>query len=255
MFDTHAHVQDAVFDADREAMLARARDANVTRIMTIGTDLADSRRAQTTAAEHGLDYAIGIHPHEAQDAPADIAAALDAIVAEGVRPPTAIGEIGLDFYYSHSPKDVQQRVLAGQLRYALDRDLPAVFHQREAFDEFVAIVRIVAAGPLRGVVHCFTGEPEQARLLVDEFDLRLGIGGVLTFKTAQNVRDSVLAVGLDKLILETDCPYLAPVPHRGRRNEPAFMAATAGLLAKLFETTVEDVISRTSKTARALLGE
>ena len=255
MFDTHAHVQDAVFDPDRAAMLARAREAGVTRIMTIGTDLSDSRRAQATAAEYGLDYAIGIHPHEAEDAPREIAAALDALVAEGTRPPTAIGEMGLDFYYSHSPKEAQQRVLIEQLRYALDRKLPAVFHQRDAFDDFVAILRTVAAGPVRGVVHCFTGEPEQARLLVDEFDLRLGIGGVLTFKTAQNVRDSVIAVGLDNLILETDCPYLAPVPHRGRRNEPAFMAATAALLAKLFETTVEDVVERTGGTARTLLGE
>jgi TatD DNase family protein len=255
MFDTHAHVQDAVFDADRKEMLARARAAGVTRIMTIGTDIADSRRAQATAAAYGLKYAIGIHPHEAEDAPEDIAAALDAVVADGAAPPAAIGEMGLDYYYEHSPKDTQRRVLVAQLAYALERDLPAVFHQRDAFDDFVAIVRDVAAGPVRGVVHCFTGEPDQARTLVDAFGLRLGIGGVLTFKTAQNVRDSVLAVGLDKLILETDCPYLAPVPHRGRRNEPAFMAATAELLAKLFETTVDDVVSRTDETARALLGD
>jgi TatD DNase family protein len=162
--------------------------------------------------------------------------------------------MGLDFYYEHSPKDAQRRVLIAQLAYARKRNLPAVFHQRDAFDDFVAIVRETASGPVRGVVHCFTGEPAQARVLVDEFDLRLGIGGVLTFKNAQNVRDSVLAVGLDKLILETDCPYLAPIPHRGRRNEPAFMAATVALLAKLFETTVADVVSRTDETARALLG-
>ena len=254
MFDTHAHIHDAVFDPDRDAMLARAREAGVTRIMTIGTDLADSRRAQATAADHGLDYAIGIHPHEAEDAPEDVAAALDAIVAQGARPPSAIGEMGLDFYYEHSPKDAQRRVLIAQLTYARARNLPAVFHQRDAFDDFVAIVRETTSGPVRGVVHCFTGEPDQARVLVEEFDLRLGIGGVLTFKNAQNVRDSVLAVGLDKLILETDCPYLAPIPHRGRRNEPAFMAATVALLAQLFETTVADIVSRTDVTARALFG-
>ncbi len=254
MFDTHAHIQDAVFDPDRAAMLERAREAGVTRIMTIGTDIADSRRAQLTAAECGLDYAIGIHPHEAEDAPEDIAAAFDAIVAQGARPPSAIGEMGLDYFYEHSPKEAQRRVMTAQLAYARERTLPVVFHQRDAFKDFTRILRDTTNGPLRGVVHCFTGEPEQARILVDEFGLRLGIGGVLTFKNAQNVRDSVLAVGLDKLILETDCPYLAPIPHRGRRNEPAFMAATAALLAKLFETTVDDVIHRTDVTARALLG-
>ena len=255
MFDTHAHIQDAVFDPDRVEMLARAREAGVTRIMTIGTDLADSRRAQATAAEFGLDYAIGIHPHEAEDAPEDIAAAFDAVVAEGARPPSAIGELGLDYFYEHSPKEAQRRVMIAQVAYARERDLPLVFHQRDAFEDFVSILRGTVSGPLRGVVHCFTGEPEHARILVDEFDLKLGIGGVLTFKNAQNVRDSVLAVGLEKLILETDCPYLAPIPHRGRRNEPAFMAATAALLAKLFQTTVEDVVERTDATARALLGD
>ena len=252
MFDTHAHVHDTVFDPDREAMLGRARAAGVARIMTIGTDLDDSRRAQATATAHGLDYAIGIHPHEAQSAPADIARALDAIAAAGSRPPVAIGEMGLDYFYEHSPKDVQRRVLIEQLTYARERGLPAVFHQRYAFDDFAALLRSVAGGSIRGVVHCFTGDPAQARLLVDEFDLRLGIGGVLTFKTAQSVRDSVLEVGLDRLILETDCPYLAPVPHRGRRNEPAFMLATATLLARLFETTLDDVVSRTGETARIL---
>ena len=255
MFDTHAHIQDAVFDPDRVEMLARAREAGVTRIMTIGTDLADSRLAQATAAEFGLDYAIGIHPHEAEDAPEDIAAAFDAVVAEGARPPSAIGELGLDYFYEHSPKEAQRRVMIAQVAYARERDLPLVFHQRDAFEDFVSILRGTVSGPLRGVVHCFTGEPEHARILVDEFDLKLGIGGVLTFKNAQNVRDSVLAVGLEKLILETDCPYLAPIPHRGRRNEPAFMAATAALLAKLFQTTVEDVVERTDATARALLGD
>jgi len=254
MFDTHAHVHDAVFDVDRDDMLARAREAGVARIMTIGTDLADSRRAQAAAAEHALDYAIGIHPHEAVHAPLDIATELDAIVAQGTRAPTAIGEMGLDYFYAHSPKHAQRRVLCAQLSYARERDLPAVFHQRDAFEDFVTVLRQFAPG-IRGVVHCFTGEPAQARTLVDEFGLRLGIGGVLTFKSAQNVRDSVFAVGLDKLILETDCPYLAPVPHRGRRNEPAFMGATAALLAQLFETTIEQVVSRTDQTARTLFGE
>jgi TatD DNase family protein len=255
MFDTHAHVQDAAFDEDRDAVLARAAAAGVERILTIGTDLADSRRAAATAARYGLDYAIGIHPHEAKDAPADIGAAFDALVGGAERPPHAVGEMGLDYFYDHSPRDAQRRVLVAQLRYARERGWPAVFHQRDAFDDFVAILRDEAAAPLRGVVHCFTGNAEQARLLVGEFGLRLGIGGVLTFKTAGGLREAVLAVGLEHVVLETDCPYLAPVPHRGSRNEPAFVAATAARLAALFEVTADAVVTRTNSTARSLFGE
>lgn len=254
MFDTHAHIHDPVFDEDREAVLARARQSGVGRIMTIGTDLADSVRAQSAAARYGLDYAIGIHPHEAKDAPADVAAALDAVVAAGARPPHAIGEMGLDFYYNHSPRDAQRRVLVEQLRYARERGLPAVFHQRDAFDEFAAVLRDERATPLRGVVHCFTGDTRQARVLVEEFGLLLGIGGVLTFKSAGVLRDAVKAVGLEHLVLETDCPYLAPEPHRGRRNEPAFVAATAVRLAMLFDTTIDAVVARTTSTAQSLFG-
>jgi TatD DNase family protein len=254
MFDTHAHIHDPAFDTDRDDMLARARAAGVDRIMTIGTDLEDSRRAQTVAHRYGLFYAIGIHPHEAESAPADVAAALDAVIATGTSPPRAIGEMGLDYYYNHSPKDAQRRVLEQQLRFARERGLPAVFHQRDAFADFVAILREEPAGSVRGVVHCFTGSPAEAELLVGAFGLRLGIGGVATFKNAQNVRDAVVAVGLEHIILETDCPYLAPIPHRGSRNEPAFMSATAAHLADLFSISTAELTARTSATANALFG-
>ena len=252
MFDTHAHVHDPAFDPDRDAMLARARAAGIDRMMTIGTHLEDSRRAQATALAHGIDYAIGIHPHEAKDAPDDIAAAFDALIAGAQRPPLAIGEMGLDFHYDHSPRDAQQRVFEEQLAYARARDLPAVFHLREAFEPFFAIAR-ANGGKQRGIVHCFTGDATDARTAVEEFGLYLGIGGVVTFKNAQKVRDAVLAVGLEAIVLETDCPYLAPVPHRGERNEPAFLLSTASVIAELFGTTTEDVRTRTTANAVALL--
>ena len=162
--------------------------------------------------------------------------------------------MGLDYYYDHSPRELQRSVLETQLAYARSRDLPAVFHQRDAFDDFVSVLRSAAPDGVRGVVHCFTGDVAQARLLVEEFGLRLGIGGVVTFKGAQELRDAVLGVGLEHVILETDAPYLAPVPHRGRRNEPAFVAATAAALAALFGTSVVAVAERTSENARALFG-
>jgi TatD DNase family protein len=255
MFDTHAHIQDPAFDADRADMLARARDAGVDRIMTIGTDIEDSRRAQAVARQHGLTYALGIHPHEAAGAPGDIEEAFEAVIAAGTAPPRAIGEMGLDYFYDHSPREAQRRVLVAQLRFARKHDLAAVFHQRDAFEDFVEVLRREASGPMRGVVHCFTGSPAEARTLVDEFGLHLGIGGVATFKNAQNVRDAVVAVGLDNIVLETDCPYLAPVPHRGSRNEPAFMAATADRVAALFSLPAAEVASRTAATALALFGD
>jgi TatD DNase family protein len=254
MFDTHAHIHDAVFDADRPEMLARARAAGVARIISVGTDIATSTAAREVAERYGLEFAIGIHPHEAQDAPADVAAALDELLAAGAARPRAIGEMGLDYFYDHSPRDVQRRVFVDQLRFARARALPAIFHQRDAFDDFVAVLAEAGDG-IRGVVHCFTGTAAQALRLTGEFGLYLGIGGVATFKTAQDVRDAVEAVGLDRIILETDCPYLAPVPYRGKRNEPAFMAATAALLAGIFDTPASEIAARTTANAVALFGE
>jgi len=254
MFDTHAHIHAAAFDDDREAVLARAKAAGVTRIMTVGCDLADSERARDIAHACDLDYTIGVHPHEAIDAPADLAAAFDTLVAGAARPPRAIGEIGLDYFYDHSPRDVQRSVLASQLHYALERRYPVVFHQRDAFDDFARVLRSEARTGLRGVVHCFSGDADQARLLVSEFGLQLGIGGVVTFKTAGNVRDAVRAVGLDAIVLETDCPYLAPVPHRGKRNEPAFLASTTAFVASLLDLPEDVVVARTNATATALFG-
>jgi TatD DNase family protein len=253
MFDTHAHIHDPAFDDDRDAMLARANDAGVTRIMTIGTDVPDSARAQAAALRYGLDYAIGIHPHEAESAPDDVAAAFDGLVATAERPPRAIGEMGLDYYYDHSPRDVQRTVLVSQLAYARERDLPAIYHQRDAFDDFVAVLREHGTG-IRGVVHCFTGNAEQAKVFTSEFGLKLGIGGVATFKNAGALRDAIVAVGLDHVILETDCPYLAPVPYRGKRNEPAFVAATAETLATLFAIPANEIVARTTDNAEGLFG-
>lgn len=252
MIDTHAHIHDPKFDEDRDAMLARALAAGVETIVTIGTDLDDSDRALKAAETYGLHASIGIHPHEAIDAPADIAAAFDALRARYNTAPLAIGETGLDYYYDHSPRDAQQRVLRAQLTYAREHDLPIIFHQRDATEDFVAILRDAFAPPMRGVIHCFTGTAGEAQIFVNEFGLKLGIGGVSTFKTAQGVRDAIAAVGIGPLILETDCPYLAPIPHRGKRNEPAFMIETAKTVATTLGLSLEETIAATTRTARGL---
>ena len=235
-------------------MLERARDAGVDTIVTVGTDLADSERAVRTAETYGLLATIGIHPHEAKDAPADIAAAFDGLRA-GLAPIVAIGETGLDYHYNYSPAEDQRRVMRAQIAYARAAALPVVFHQREAFDDFVAILREEwDRATMRGVVHCFTGDAAQATTFVKEFGMLLGIGGVVTFKTAEGLRDAVRTVGLAPIIMETDCPYLAPVPYRGKRNEPAFLVESAGAVANLLGRSPADIAAATNATARELFG-
>ncbi|MGD0052231.1 MAG: TatD family hydrolase [Vulcanimicrobiaceae bacterium] len=255
MIDTHTHVHDRAFDEDRDAMLARARNAGVDHIVTVGCDLDDSRRACAVAEADDLVATIGVHPHEAKDAPADLPAAFDGLRERYGERIVAVGETGLDYHYDHSPRAVQRAVLTAQLAYARERGLPLIFHQREAHDDFVAALRDGYDGTTqRGIVHCFTGTAEQAQLFVGEFGLRLGIGGVLTFKTAQGLREAVVAVGLDPLVLETDCPYLAPVPYRGQRNEPAYLPATARTLAEVLGVDLATVVARTDANARGVFG-
>ncbi|HEV7180112.1 MAG TPA: TatD family hydrolase [Candidatus Baltobacteraceae bacterium] len=250
MIDTHAHVHDKAFDDDRAAVFARARDAGITQIVNVGCDIADSQRALSVAAEFDVHASAGIHPHEAKDAPADLGSAFAPLLSDPRV--IAIGETGLDYYYDHSPRDMQQTVLRAQLRLARERDLPVIFHHRDAYDDFIAILREEFRPGMRGVVHCFTGDAAQARTYVDEFGLLLGIGGVVTFKTAQALRDAVCAVGLPAIVLETDCPYLAPVPHRGARNEPAYVTASAAKVADILATPVERVAEITDRNARDL---
>ncbi|MBV9333365.1 MAG: TatD family hydrolase [Candidatus Eremiobacteraeota bacterium] len=250
MIDTHCHVHDKQFDGDRDAVVARARDAGVTAMITIGEDVADSRRAIAIAEPYEISVAVGIHPHEAKNASPDAVAELRALLdAPGV---IAIGETGLDYYYDHSPREAQAAVLRTQIRLAREVGLPVVFHHRDAFADFCAILREEWRDEMRGVVHCFTGTAAQARTFIGEFDLYLGIGGVLTFPNASGLREAVVEAGPGKLVLETDCPYLAPVPMRGKRNEPSFVAHTAAKLGELLGMAQDDLIAATDENAKTL---
>lgn len=250
LIDTHAHVHDKAFNEDRDAVLARMRDAGIATAISVGCDLADSQRALDAAKHYGIYASVGIHPHEAEDAPDDIAAAFAPFLEDDRV--VAIGETGLDYYYDHSPRDVQREVLRKQLRLARERNMPVIFHHRDAYDDFVSILREEWRPGMRGVIHCFTGDAEQAKTYAGEFGMYLGIGGVITFKSAQPVRDAVAQVGIEKLVLETDCPYLAPVPHRGQRNEPAYVSVTASRVAELLSLSPADVASITTRNAHTL---
>jgi TatD DNase family protein len=250
LVDTHAHIHDKAFDADRDAVVQRMRDAGVETAVTVGCDIADSARALEAAKSYELYASVGIHPHQAKDAPEDIAAAFERFLANDRV--IAIGETGLDYYYQHSPREAQQRVLRAQLALARERNYPVIFHHRDAFEDFVAILRDEWQESMRGIIHCFTGDTQQAQTYVREFGMKLGIGGVITFKSAHSIRDAVKSVGLEHLILETDCPYLAPVPHRGQRNEPAYVWVTAHALAQLLDVTPQVVAAVTTTSAQSL---
>ncbi len=250
MTDTHCHVHDAAFDADRAETIARATAAGVRRLVTVGCDIADSARAIAAAERFGLRATAGIHPHEAKDAPADLASAFAPLLDRKVV--VAIGETGLDYYYDHSPRDAQAAVLRAQIRLARERQLPVVFHQRDAFEDFCAALEDEFAPEMRGVVHCFTGTADEARRLTGEFGLLLGIGGVVTFANAHGLRDAVRSTGAEWIVLETDCPYLAPVPMRGKRNEPAFVTHVAAKVAEVLETGVAEIAAITDRNAERL---
>lgn len=250
MIDTHAHVHDKQFNEDRAEVFERARERGISQIVNVGCDIADTQRALDVAREYDCLASVGIHPHEAIDAPEDVASAFAPFLDD--KRIVAIGETGLDYYYDHSPRDVQREVLRKQLRLARERDFPVIFHHRDACDDFVAILREEFKPGMRGVIHCFTGDAEQAQTYVNEFGLLLGIGGVVTFKTAEQVRDAVKAVGLSALVMETDCPYLAPVPHRGKRNEPMYVLSAAEKVAEVLEVSLDEVASVTDANAHRL---
>lgn len=254
LIDTHTHLDDARYDSDREAMIARARDAGVEAFVTIGCDLATSRAAIALADRYPFVFAsIGVHPHEVKhigDMWYDEFRRL--AMHEKV---VAYGEIGLDYHYNHSsPKDQRNR-FREQVALARELKLPVIIHTREAQEDTIAILKEEKASDVGGVFHCFSGD---AWLAKDALDLGfyLSFSGVLTFQNAAMLRDIAKTVPLDRLLIETDCPYLTPVPHRGKRNEPAYVSLVARQLAQIFSsdpTLSTDTIGRiTTENAKRL---
>jgi TatD DNase family protein len=242
LVDSHCHINDQQFDQDREAVLARALEAGVECMMVID--------APEFAEPHPfLCATIGIHPHEAAKATEETFARLRSLSAHPkVR---AVGEIGLDYHYDFSPRDVQMRVFRRQMEMAAECGLPIVIHTREAWDDTLAAVKNAGGLPHGGIMHCFTGDAAQARQALD-MGFHLAFGGVLTFPKAEALREAARVTPEDRLLIETDCPYLAPVPHRGKRNEPAFVAQTARRLAEVRSTAIEEIAEVTTRNFERL---
>jgi TatD DNase family protein len=254
--DSHAHLDGKRFDADRAEVVARAKAAGVTTILAIGN--GDGPNTGTLdcaiklAQQHEGVYAtVGIHPHEASLAKQEDFDELERLA----RDPKVIawGEIGLDYFYDHSPRDVQQRVFVQQMEMARSAKLPIVIHCRpsdnseNAWQDLLHLVREHwAPSGLDGVLHCFTGTVEHARAALD-LGFVISFAGNITYPKAQNIRDAAGMAPFDRMFIETDCPYLAPVPHRGQRNEPAYVIETARRIGELRGLSPEDVGQRTSQ--------
>jgi TatD DNase family protein len=244
LIDSHCHLDDPKFDLDRAETIQRALDAGVTRMMAIGTGNGppDLETAIRLAEQHPFIYAtIGVHPHDASKASEETWTRLSQLAAHPKV--LAIGEIGLDYHYDFSPRPVQQEVFARQLESATSAGKPIVIHTREAWDDTLALIR--THGHAGGIMHCFTGDAAQARQALD-LGFHLSFGGVLTFPKADALREAARLAPDDRILLETDCPYLAPVPHRGKRNEPAFMVETARRLAEVRGVTAEHIAAVTT---------
>ena len=232
LVDSHCHLDDEQFAADRDAAIERARAAGIERILAIGTGSGppDLEAGIRLAEQHTFVFAtVGVHPHDAAKGTPET---FDRM-AEIARHPKvlAIGEIGLDYHYDFSPRDAQRAVFAAQLVLAAQAQKPIVIHTREAWDDTLALLREHGL-PHGGIMHCFTGGPGQAEQAL-ELGFHLSFGGILTFPKADDVRKSATLTPENRLLVETDAPYLAPVPHRGKRNEPAFIVETVRRLAEL----------------------
>jgi TatD DNase family protein len=244
LVDSHCHLDDEQFDPDRGETIARARAAGVETMMAIGTGNGppDLEAAIRLADQYPFLYAtIGVHPHDASKATAETFVHLRNLADHPKV--LAVGEVGLDYHYDFSPRDVQRAVFEQQLALAAECGKPVVIHTREAWEDTFAI--LAAQGQGSGILHCFTGDEHQARRALD-LGFHLAFGGVLTFRAADAVRQAARIAPADRLLLETDCPYLAPVPMRGKRNEPAFVLETARRLAEVRGCSVETIAEQTT---------
>lgn len=251
LIDSHAHIYYRDYAGDFDDMLARAADAGVAAMLVVGTDLESSRESVELAEKYPQLYAaVGIHPHDAgrvSEKSYDVIRAL----AQSSPKVVAIGEIGLDFYRDRSPRDAQENVFRRFLKMAGELDLPVVVHDRDAHERVMAILR--EEQTRRGVLHCFSGDAAMAAQAIG-MGLYISIPGTVTYPSNQALRDVVRAVSIDRMLVETDCPYLTPVPHRGTRNEPAYVRLAAEKVAEIKGLTLEDVARITTKNVRDLFG-
>jgi TatD DNase family protein len=250
LFDTHAHIDDNRFKGETEQVIARAKEQGVSLLVNVGYDLLHARQSIELAEKYPFIYAsVGLHPHDAKEA--------DNVFWQEIyklaRHPkvVAIGEIGLDYYYDHSPRDVQREVFRRQIQVAKDLQLPIIIHNRDAHQDTLKIVREEKASLVGGVFHAYSGSWEMAREVIN-MGFYISVGGPVTFKNARKIVEVVEKIPLDSLLIETDCPYLTPHPYRGKRNEPAYVRFVAEKIAEIKNISFEEVAAVTKENGMKL---
>ncbi len=253
LIDTHAHLDHAQFDTDRETVIARAHETGISHILSVGCDLASSQANIDLAERYPNIFAsVGIHPHDAREADESAIAELKTMISNSQKV-VAVGEIGLDFYRDRSPRDVQRLAFRRQIALAREVHLPIIVHDRDAHEEVLRILREESADEVGGVLHCFSGDAAMARACL-ELGFLLSFPGTITYPKNNAAREVVRSIPIDHLLVETDCPYLAPQTFRGRRNEPAYVRHTAEMIADIKGLTVDDVARITTLNAFRLFG-
>ncbi len=248
MIDTHCHLEMKPFDKDRDDVIRRAKEAGLNTIITIGSDLEGNKGAVELAEKYDSIFAtVGFHPHDAKDLTDDI---FDEICrwSKGKKV-VAIGEIGLDYHYNHSPKNIQQKIFIKQLEYSKDIDFPVIIHSREAMTDTLRILQ--DSGVRKGVMHCFSGDIDMAKKVID-MGFLISIAGPVTYKNAKGLQAVAKYIPDEHLLIETDAPYLTPEPLRGKRNEPAFIMHTVRFIAGLRGVSEDDIIRITTINAKRL---
>ena len=248
LFDTHAHLNDRAFDKDREELLQGFQDKGVGLIMNAGCDLQSSLECIAMAEKYPFVYAaVGSHPDAADGVNAELIDQYRQLAAhEKVK---AIGEIGLDYHYEDIPREIQIKAFRMQMELARELDMPVIVHEREAHEDGMAIVREFK--DVKGVFHCYSGSAEMAKQLVD-MGWYIGFTGVLTFKNARKAIETAQAIPLERIVLETDCPYMAPEPFRGKRNDPGYLYRMAEKLAEIRGISTEEAVAATAENGKKL---
>jgi len=251
LIDSHAHLDFPHFDGDRDTVVQRARESSLAAIVNVGTDVPSSERSVELAARYPMVYAsVGVHPHDARMLSSE---ALDRLAELAAREKVvAIGEIGLDFYRDRSPRNLQRRAFREQIRLAVEVNLPLVIHDRDAHDETLDILRDEKAHRVGGVLHCFSGDLEMAREGI-AMGFLIAFGGPITYGSGRK-QQIARRIPLDRILVETDCPFLTPVPHRGKRNEPAYVHHVAEKLSLLRGIGFEEAAQATTTNAARLFG-
>jgi TatD DNase family protein len=252
LFDTHAHLNADQYNEDLDEVMERAREAGVSHIVVVGFDTITIKRAMELAEAHDFIYAcVGWHPVDAIDMRDEDLLWIEELASHPKV--VAIGEMGLDYHWDKSPHDVQKEVFRKQIRLAKKVKLPIVIHNREATADIIEILREENAAEVGGIMHCYSGSVEVAKQCLD-MNFYISLGGPVTFKNAKKPKEVALEIPLDRLLIETDCPYLTPHPYRGQRNEPSYVKLVAEQIAEIKGLTFEEIARATSDNAKKLFG-